>query len=192
MATSKEQCFQDAVSEWEKASGKKLNIDFEQPWIKNAAGGWERGNRTWWALVNSWRKTIRYLGGDALEPGTVQGLRRPDITMPGPNGNDMVVDLKFTDQKGNPDGWRNGQREAYRDINKQNQGPDSDAIGLDKGSCGCKGDPEPEPVADPFALPHMNPFFVPLPAPGVVPAPGTVPGVAPGGIIRLPIPVFGG
>jgi hypothetical protein len=191
MATPKEQCFQDAVDAWEQATGKGLNIDFEQPWIKDAAGTWERGNRTWWALVNSWRKTLRWIGSEAEEPGTVRGLRRPDITMPGANGKDMVVDLKFTDKNGNPDPWRKGQKDAYRDINKQNQGGDSDAIGLDKESCGCKGEPEKEPVADPFALPQPGMYFVPVPVPGgllgpaTAPAPTTIP-------LRFPIPIFGG
>jgi hypothetical protein len=101
----------------------------------------------------------------------------------------MVVDLKFTDKKGVPDGWRDGQQEDYGDINRQNQGTGD--IALDKASCGCQGEPEPEPVpvADPFALHQPGAYFVPVPAPGGLLGPSTVPAPV-GPLIRIPIPVW--
>ena len=189
MATAKEQCFEEALDSWESASGKKLGIDFQQWWTKNAAGMWERETftqRVWWQVVNSWRKTKNFINGTGASPGSVQGLRRPDITMPGPNGKDIVVDLKFTDQKGKPDGWRDGQQEDYGDINRQNHGTGD--VALDKNSCGCKGEPEPETVADPFALHQPGLYFVPVPAPQGLLGPSVAPAPAPiGPLIRIPI-----
>ena len=173
--SDKEDCFEEALRSWETMTGRDLGVTFQQPWIKDAAGLWERGSRTWWALVNSWRKTLRFFGGDAEEPGTVQGLRRPDITMPGANGKDVVVDLKFTGANGKPDPWRTGQEQAYGDINKQNHGPNSGAVALDKHSCKCDGEPEREPVE--VADPYLAPYGLPQPAPGF--RPQTVPEGAP-------------
>jgi hypothetical protein len=189
MATPKEQCFQDAVSKYQDATGKDLGLKFEQPWVKGADGQWSAPNRNWWALVNSLQKFRRWLSGDpdTPVPGSVRNLRRPDITMDGPNGKPMVVDLKFTDKNGNPDEWHPGQEDAYKEINKQNQGDDADAISLDKNSCKCDGEPQPEEVADPaFSL---SPFFLPLPSPGGVPVPALPPITIPEPI-PIPIPII--
>ncbi len=192
MASPKEQCFADALEAWEGATGKSLKIDLQQWWTKNAAGGWERASfvkRSWYEIVNSWKKTKRFLNGDTSTPapGSVQGLRRPDITMPGANGKDMVVEIKFTNKEGKPDPWGDGQRESYQEINKQNQGPSSGTPVLDQGSCGCKGEPQPETVEVPVPALQPGVYFVPLPAPGGVPMPAPAPMPFP---LRLPIPVF--
>lgn len=196
MATDKEKCFEEAVREYERVSGRDLGIDFQQAWTKDIDGVWHRGNRPWWALVNSLRKTWRFLEAGEGEPGQVHELRRPDLTtgemnVTGANGRSTVVDLKFTRKNGTVDDWRPGQKDAYGEINRQQNGPDSGPISLSAENCGCKGAPErePVPVASPFALPYGQHYMAPSPAPGAVPsAPGIrVPPVRlpP---IRIPLP----
>lgn len=189
--TPKEQCFRDALDEYEKATGKDLKIKLEEWWEKDVGGVWAHGNRYWRALVNSWAKTRRWLDGSAPEPGSVHGLRRPDITMEAPNGKDIVADIKFTDAKGNVDPWRAGQKEAYEDINQQEQGF-SRVAELSKQTCKCNANPQRETVRVPAPAfsPNGQFYMVPIPGPGGVPAMPPVPaspGLPP---IFEPVPVF--
>jgi hypothetical protein len=189
MASKKEKCFHTAYNNWKDATGKDLGAQFEKAWTKNADGLWEPDNRNWWHLVRSWVKTRLWLEDNSLDPGSVRGLRRPDITMPGPNGKDMAVEKKFTDKNGNPDEWRGKQKDDYEAMNKQNQG-ESKAPTLDKKSCECQGEPRPQEVRQPATSPAGSPIISPFS--GGVPAGGTVEGIS--DIPEVPIgelaPVF--
>lgn len=195
--SAKDQCFEDATQAYEDATGKKLGLDFQRPWVKDGlTGKWGEApaETTWDKIMGSILKTLRITKGDELPrapgvPNPVQ-VRYPDITMTQPDGTKIVIDNKFTDSKGNIDKWGTKpgtggqtQPEDYRDINKQNTGnPNAQEISLDENECGCKGgEPEPETVPVPMTVPF--PGFLPMPAPGTLP--GGVPAPEP-----VPVPEF--
>jgi hypothetical protein len=202
MATSKEQCFEDALDAYQKTTGKDLGIQHRAPWVQGLDGTWKMAERGFWAEVNSMLKTVRSFldPTGASPPGQTQQVRVPDLTV---NGK-LVVDTKFTRGDGKVDTWGtkpgagNGrtQREDYNDINRQqNKGdPKAQDMVLDPETCGCKAKGEPKPVEvpvmAPYALPNGQFYMVPTPlAPGVT-VPGlTLPGL--GGILTpAPMPGF--
>jgi hypothetical protein len=187
MPSDKDKCFEEATRAYEDATGKKLGIDFQRPWVQDRSGTWAEApaESTFSRLMGSILKTLRIQNGDQLPrapgaPNPVQA-RYPDMTVTRPDGSKIVVDNKFTGADGRTDPWRttpgtNGktQQEDYNDINRQNTNGDPNAqnLSLDKDSCKCNGDPQPERV--PVPVPSLSPFFMPLPAPGGVPMPAPV------------------
>ncbi len=197
MATAKEKCFRkalDKINEGREAKGKpKLDVAHEQGWIRDKVRGWEPASWTE-SLWNSIRKTWDITRGlRPAEPGRANSpeqFRKPDVTLTKPDGSKVVIDTKFTDKNGNPDGWREQdgmggkkQREDYEDINKQ-QRNDVGEPSLDKNSCECgkrKLETEKVEVRVPSYQPGNGLYFAPLPGPGGVTLPEFAPAPAPGG-----------
>jgi hypothetical protein len=184
MATTKEQCFEEALDEYQKASGKDLNIKHRQPWVQGLDGTWRQESRGFWAGVNSMMKTIQYRLGLGPAPGSSQQVRVPDLTI----GDKVVADTKFTRADGTVDKWgtkpgagnQNNQLDDYNDINEQQNPGNKDAknVALDPESCNCKGrskagEPQKVQVTQYESSPSPSILFVPLPSgvPGGVPVP---------------------
>jgi len=193
MASTKEQCFEDALDSYNDAveDSKKLNIKHRQPWVQGQDGVWRQEPRGFWAGVNSMMKTVKFKLGLGPAPGSAQQVRVPDVTV----DENLVVDTKFTRSDGTIDDWGkkpgagNGksQREDYNDINKQTN-PKAQDLKLDPKSCKCQEKGEPEPVEVPEMSPVPGVFFAPLP--GGLPMPSGAPATAPAGIPILR-PIFG-
>jgi hypothetical protein len=186
MATSKEQCFEEALDKYQDATGKDLGLKHRQPWVQGQDGRWRQEERGFWAGVNSMMKTIKSRLGLG-EPGSSQQVRVPDLTV----GDKLVVDTKFTRSDGTVDNWGerpgagNGrtQVEDYNDINQQQNPGNKNVkdVKLDPETCNCKGrakatQGEPQPVtvekwvADPTAAFLMPLYEGGLPATSGAPA----------------------
>jgi hypothetical protein len=195
MATEKEKCFRkalDKINEGREAKGQqKLDLEHERGWLRDADGTWKPASWTqglWYSI----KKTLRINQGlqDPRAPGAPnpEQFRKPDVTLTRPDGSKVVIDTKFTDAKGKPDGWRDApgmsgtkQKDDYEDINRQ-QGNDVGEPKLDKDTCNCgQRRLETEQVRVPSLQPGNQFFFAPLPAPGGLPLP------APGGL-GFPVP----
>ena len=188
----KEQCFEDAVREYERLTGRDLNASFQQPWVRPPDGGkWQPDDRSWRHLLNSLMKTFRYLKGQSSESGTVEEFRFPDMTLRDAEGRYRVVDLKFTHDDGSVDVWHKGQEEAYAQINRQEHGDQAGAIALNPKSCGCRGAPQRERVqVSALSLaPDGHFYMVPLPPSGAIPSLPGIPGIPPIGM-PAPLPIF--
>lgn len=174
MAHEKEDCFEDALRAWEKATGNNLGADFKLPWRQNLDGSWRPEDRGFWAGV---RSMLKLLNGRGHED-SVRQIRNPDMTI----DRKTVVDLKFTRQDGTVDNWgtkagagnQRTQEEDYEEINQQSD-PNAKAIKLDPETCQC-GKRGAEPVRVPQPVPGVAPYFMPMP--GRVPLPA-----------RMPVPV---
>lgn len=200
MASKKEKCFQkavDRINEGREARGQgKIPVEHERGWIRDADKSWRPAS--WYrGLWYSIRKTLRIKKGlqDERPPGSLnpEQYRRPDITLTRENGSKVVLDTKFTNAQGKPDGWRTGgmsgtdQRPDYEDINR-NQGNDIGEPKLDKDNCDCgkrKLETDVVRVPAPALQPGNQLYFAPLPAPGGIPLPAP----APGGL-GVPVPQF--
>ncbi|HTT70281.1 MAG TPA: hypothetical protein VMG32_03580 [Anaeromyxobacteraceae bacterium] len=195
MASPKEKCFRkalDKINEGREAKGERpLDVANEQGWIRDAEKGWQPApwyRELWYSI----RKTMRIQNGlqDPRPPGAAnpEQFRKPDLTLTREDGSKAVIDTKFTDADGKPDGWRTEegmggktQQEDYQDINRQ-QGNDIGEPKLDKDNCDCgkrKLETETVEVRVPALQPGNSLFFAPLPAPGGVPMPAPAP--TPGG-----------
>jgi hypothetical protein len=201
MPSEKETCFREAVEELQKTRGKKLDVDYERPWVKDdVTERWEPiRSEAWWKAVHSIKKTLRILAGRREpEPGRASPIqiRKPDMTITQSDGSKLVVDNKYSRPDGTKDKWgtRKGmsgsrQQGDYDEINKQSGKEKAKELKLDRDTCKCgEGEPEPEEVkvyAREGAGAPGQLYFMPLP--GALPAlpPLTIPGPAP-----LPIPVF--
>lgn len=197
MASKKEQCFRkavDKINEGREAKGqKKLDVEHEQGWIRDADGSWKPApwyRELWYSI----RKTLRINRGLQDErpsgaPNPVQ-FRKPDVTLTLDDGSKTVLDAKFTNKEGKPDPWRKQpgmgsktQEEDYRDINEK-QGNDVGEPKLDKDNCDCgkrKLETETVEVRVPSLQPGHGLYFAPLPAPGGIPMPAPAPAPVPGG-----------
>jgi hypothetical protein len=124
MGNDKEQCFDDAIKDYNNAiydAGKKpMEISFQQKWIQNPDLSWSQSppNIEWWQFWK-WANSA---------PAPRGQLRIPDITLEGPDGNTLWVDKKFTSADGSVDSWGkvpgktngNTQLEDYNQFNKLN------------------------------------------------------------------------
>lgn len=199
MPSAKDNCFEEATRAYEDATGKKLGVEFQRPWVVDRAGNWAEvpEESTFGKIMGSILKTLRIENGDQLPraPGVPNpvAVRYPDVTMTQPDGTKIVIDNKFTGADGKPDPWRpqvnsetgSTQQKDYNAINQQNTKGDPNAkdLTLDKNTCNCgEGDPPGETV--PVLVPSPFPGFLPMPAPGT-----TVPGLP--GLPEFPgIPEF--
>jgi hypothetical protein len=194
MATAKEECFEKAIDKLNEGRAAKnqpkLEIEHRQGWIRDA-GNWKPEGWTG-KLWHSIRKTFRILDGNQAPrpPGSAnpEQYRVPDITLTLPGGKKIVLDTKFTNAEGKPDGWRTQtgmggttQRPDYEDINEQ-QGTGVGEPSLDKDKCDCgKRKLETETIQVPVpALESGNQFFFVMP-PGGVPLPASGPVSVPAG-----------
>lgn len=184
----KEQCFDDAMEDFndatEEGGGKPIDIDFQKTWVEQPAG-WVQAPDVnhWWQFWEWYKKNI-------------QGqIRRPDITMKGPDGKTLVVDKKFTRADGSVDDWgkvpgkKNGntQKPDYNSINKQNNPGNAEAqdLALTPESCNCKGEGQPQEA------PALSPVLVPIPSIMPMGLP-EFPGVPAGAPVGVPLrPAFG-
>ena len=183
MPSKKDKCFKEAFEKLKQA-GKlgDLEIEFEQNWVRNkSTGEWTNAGGNWWRLYNDLKQKVGLPFSDSVE------IRRPDMTIT-KRSNTFVVDNKSTNSKGKIDPWRDGQREAHNEINKDTYVKDAS---LNENNCDCKGrgEPKPELVPDPALQPGFNLYFMPLPSPGGITVPGipTVPSLPP---ILEPVPIF--
>ena len=82
MASDKEKCFREAVEELQKARGKKLDVEYERPWVKQVDETW-KPVEGWWRWIFSIKKTLRMLADPddaALRERMVARLRLLDTT----------------------------------------------------------------------------------------------------------------
>jgi hypothetical protein len=207
VATTKEKCFRKAIDKINDGRGakgqKKLDVKHEQGWVRDKNNGWQQETWTgglWRRIQYTWDAAKGLVNPRAAGRPNPEQFRKPDLTLPQPNGKNPVLDIKFTDSKGNVDPWRETtgmggkkQREDYKDINKE-QGVDMDEPSLDKNSCDCgkrKLETEtvrvPVPALQPGSQFYVVPENVPGALPGRVPAPRLPPVRVP---FRIPIPVW--
>ncbi len=201
MPSDKEKCFREAVEELQKARGKKLDIEYERPWVKDYdTKRWEPiRSEAWWKAVNSIKKTWRILKGQQEpEPGRASPMqiRKPDMTITNSDGSKVVVDNKWSSADGTKDKWgtKKGtsgstQKEDYDEINEQSGKGKAKELKLDRDTCKCgEGEPEAEEVQvyvrEGAGAPGQL-YFMPMPGPVPALPPLTIPGPAP-----VPIPVF--
>jgi hypothetical protein len=159
--SSKEDCFRTAMKSYLDETGSKYKFDFEQVWVKELFQG-DTFRMSKWSILSesrfdsifySIKKTFGLLrDGDVLrpsgEPNPIQ-VRRPDMTITTPTGQQIVVDNKFTRADGSVDPWRTGgqsgsdQLSDYNEINRQH-GVEGKELKLDKNVCKCKDKDKPE------------------------------------------------
>ena len=194
MASDKDKCFEEAMDTYQKLrkeAGRPLDIDMthQTPWVRNPllpSINWEPIKniffREWFHIYGY---TKRALGLDTTQ------VRYPDVTVKLKNGSHLIVDNKFTNNKGGIDPWGRkpnehsgtNQQDDYKQINEQQGNSAGEKPSLNKDKCKCdeRGQNrqlEPQSVIIP--LPEDSLFFMPYPnmQPNAIPnfQTGAIPG----------------
>jgi hypothetical protein len=200
MASPKDKCFEaaiDAYQEFREEAGSpwKVEISHQTPWVRDPLAPSES---RWTPVTHVFKEWYHIYGYAKRKFGFAKTqVRYPDVTVKMQDGSHLVLDNKFTNGKGEIDGWRTKrneysrttQQKDYEDINRQ-QGHDIGVPSLDKDKCKCderqkKRQLEPRTVPVPDPAYQFNQYFMPY----VGPAPRTVPQFGPAPV-RMPVPVL--
>ncbi|WNG47966.1 hypothetical protein F0U60_30355 [Archangium minus] len=173
MASAKDKCFEDAVNAYQKlreqaGSPLDIKVTHQTPWVRDLSVP----NSRWGPVKYSFKEWFHIYGyaKNKFGFGKTQ-VRYPDVTVEMKDGSHLVLDNKFTNRSGNPDGWRRGvnanskttQRQDYMDINRQ-QGHNIGEPSLDKKKCKCD-EREKKQQLQPQTVPayQNQPYFMPYP-----------------------------
>jgi hypothetical protein len=179
MASSRDQCFQDALERYKDTHPddpyNDCDVEHEPAYRKHPETG------RWW-------KVNRFPGADyfnemlelKMRGKNFGQLRKPDMVLRCPDGRTYVVDNKFS-----KDRFRGDQKRDYEEIERdENNDLDTqDARATTPANCDCSADYASNPIYLPYA-PRLQPGrdWFPIIIPGVPslpPLPNWVPSVPP-------------